>query len=128
MLFTTRQRGQMNCRLICKARLRERRWQRAVSICWQWMLGDAIFIPKYTPRHSFWKKEPTFTQQYPAEVKRLTKYLSKLVIGVLKATDNHFSGNPDMNYFGEMGGKGIWTTARGRIPKKYLQCKKDFWR
>ena len=34
-----------------------------------------------------------------------------------------------MKYVGKMGGKGTWTTARGRLPegilKKYLQCRKD---
>ena len=43
--------------------------------------------------------------------------------------DNHFSGNNVIKYIGELGGRGTWTTARGRlpegIPKKYLQCKKE---
>ena len=70
--------------------------------------------------------------------------LSKLVIGSPKPDDkrqqiwakmphtsmeNPFSGNPVVKYVDEMGGKGTWTTARGRlpegIPKKYLQCRKD---
>ena len=43
--------------------------------------------------------------------------------------DSHLSGNNVVKYIGEMGGKGTWTMARGRlpegIPKKHLQCKKD---
>ena len=91
------------------------------------------YIYAYTPRHSFWEKKPLFTQQGPAEVKRLFDDMSKLVIGSPKPDDdkrrqisdevphtlmdNHFSGNPIVKYVGEMGGQGTWTTARGRLPE-----------
>ena len=103
------------------------------------------YIYAHTPRHSFFEKVPPFTQQGPAEVKRLFDSMSKLMIGSPKpdddkrrqiwdelphtSMDNHFSGNNVIKYIGELGGRGLWTTARGRlpegIPKKYLQCKKE---
>ena len=103
------------------------------------------YIYAYTARHSFYDKVPPFTQQGPAEVQRLFDSMSKLVKGSPKpdddkrrqiwdelphtSMDNHFSGNNVIKYIGELGGRGTWTTARGRlpegIPKKYLQCKKE---
>ena len=90
------------------------------------------YVYGYTARHSFWEKEPSFTQQGPIEVKRLTDDLTKLVIGVLKPDDNkrwrheiphksmnnHFSGNHIIRYVGEGGRKGTWTTAPGRLHKE----------
>ena len=46
------------------------------------------YIYAYTPRHSFLEKEPPFTQQGPAEVKRLVDDLSKLVIGSPKSDND----------------------------------------
>ena len=89
-------------------------------MCWWWMLGDTIFMPKLRVIPS--GKRAPFTQQGQAKVKRLLDDLSKLVSGSPKPDDNkrrqiwveiphtsmnnYFSGNFVVKCVGEMGGKG----------------------
>ena len=80
------------------------------------------YIYQYTARHSFHKKEEPYTQQGPAEVKRILDDLAPLVQGNPKPAtdkrrqiftelphitmDNHFSGDHIIKLIGERGGSG----------------------
>ena len=111
------------------------------------MLVDARrrYVYSYTGRHKYHPATPPYNAQGMAEVKRMNDDLRKLVKGAPKpdddkrrqiftkmphiTMDNHFSGDRIIQLIGESGGKGTWTTARGRlpggIPKKHLHGKKD---
>ncbi len=92
------------------------------------------FMYCYTPRHKFFSREAPFTQEGPAEVKRIVELLKPLVIGVTEddsdrrrqifeeppclSMDNHFSGDNVSQFLGEEGWKGIFTCRRDRLPRK----------
>ena len=93
------------------------------------------YVYAYTPRHKYFEKEPTFTQQGQAEVKRLSDDMTKLIKGAPRPEsdkrrqiwtqmphltfDNHFSGDPVIQHVGENGGR-----AHGLPP--VIACRRTF--
>ena len=102
------------------------------------------YLYSWTPRHKFHTRTPPFTQEGPAEVKRLVDSMAPLLQGAPKADndkrrqifteplhlgmDNHFSHDEVVKYLGENGHKATLTCQRGRLPrlceKKYFHHKK----
>ena len=96
------------------------------------------YLLAYTQRHSVFKRYAPFTQEGPAELKRIYDIINPLIVGnVLPdgdkrrqifdkpphiTMDNHFSGDHVQDFLGKNGWGSTCTCRRDRLPRG---CKKE---